>query len=124
MSLSCYVEWTGVGGGEAAAEPVLVVQAGEKVLTGTQSWGAWGMVLKRGRGDSGSLQGRHPLPLPAPPPPSVGPWPCSWLVWRHLGSEVSSGREGRALALSQEIWVSVSPVPELCGDLVIAPSLL
>lgn len=75
-------------------------------------------------GDSGSLQGRHPVPLPAPPPPSVGPWPCSWLVWRHLGSEVSSGREGRALALSQEIWVSVSPVPELCGDLVIAPSLL
>ena len=68
MSLSCYVEWTGVGGGEAAAEPVLVVQAGEKVLTGTWSWGAWGMVLKRGLGGI-QVRCRAAIPCLCPPLP-------------------------------------------------------
>ena len=66
------MEWTGVGGGEAAVEPVLVVQAGEKVLTGTQSWGGVGHGMEGNWGDSGSLQGCQPLPLPplAPARPS------------------------------------------------------
>lgn len=64
------MEWTGVGGGEAAAEPVLVVQAGEKVLTGTQSWGAWGMVLKRGLGGFRFAAG-PPSPASARPSPTI-----------------------------------------------------
>ena len=65
------MEWTSVGGGEAAAEPVLVVQAGEKVLTGTPSWGAWGMVWKRELGGFRFAAG-PPAPasaLPGPRPP-------------------------------------------------------
>lgn len=89
MSPSCCVEWTGVGGGEAAVEPVLVVQAGEKVLTGTRSWGAWGVVWKGTGGDSGSLQGCQPPPLP-PLAPARPSWPfgVTWEVRCRLAGKV------------------------------------
>lgn len=78
-----------------------------------------------GHGMEGNWGGfRFAAGLPAPTSASPGPCPPFLAVWCHLGSEVSSGREGHALGLSREIWVSVSPVPELCGDLVMVPLLL
>ena len=86
------MEWTSVGGGEAELEPVLVVQAGEKVPTRTPELGGWGGVWRRELGGFGFAAGPQPhlcipWPSPAPPPPlSVGALAfLLLLVWCHPG---------------------------------------
>lgn len=87
MSPSCCVEWTGVGGGEAAVEPVLVVQAGEKVLTGTQSWGGVGHGME---GNWGGFRFAAGLPAPA----SASPSPCPPFLHHQWGPGLAPGSFG------------------------------